>query len=224
MQTSASETFERNFWTLVEDGIKLLRAAEQASGTALAAPLARASLFTCLVLPEVVANCCIDHLALSQRVASEVDRMSVLAKYEFYLYTRFKGRALPRGILPVQGLSELKRLRDDYVHPKKSRVVWDGPEDGVQSAQRPTTPILGIATHPQHWWIDDAVIGMRAVHSFFRFYFVDCCRYRRTAVASLLSAELEVPVTGDYFVPFIHPEDKASLAGWGVDLGYIKHA
>lgn len=217
------EDFERSYWMLVEDSLLLLEASETSFQNDFANSLARAALLNTLVLPEVVANCCIDDLGLESSVYREIDRLSVVAKFDFYLRTKFRKRSLHRGNRYVQSLGELKKLRDDYVHPKTRKVFWVGPGDGVQTADRPQTPLLGIAKNPRDWWHEDAVLAMRAVHEFLAYFFIDCCRYSKSVVASILAAESEVPERGVYYVPYLPTRLRQDLLRWRVSLGYIKH-
>lgn len=223
MNANVDEEFERSYWMLVEDSFLLLSAAEAQPHNELASSLARAAIFNALVLPEVAANCCIEDLGLESSVYKEVDRLSIVAKFDFYLRTKFRAKSLCRGCLQVQSLNELKILRDGYVHSKRRRVAWIGPEDGVQAAERPVTQILGIAKNPRDWWQQDAVLAVAATHAFLKYFFVDCCRYNRNTVASLLSSSSEVPERGNYYIPQIRRPLKDDLERWGVDISYVRH-
>lgn len=221
--STVREDFERSFWMLVEDSLLLIEASELNPGTELANSLARAALLNTLVLPEVVANCCIDDLRLENSVYKEVDRLSVVAKFDFYLRTKFRNKSISRGNRHVQSIGELKKLRDDYVHPKSRRVRWIGDPDGEQTAERPLTPILGIAKNPRDWWHEDAVLAMRATHGFLAHFFKERCRYSRVAVASIVACECESPVRGDYYVPYLPRRLKSNLEHWEINLDYVKH-
>jgi hypothetical protein len=216
------EEFERSYWMLAEDGLLLLSASRRAHGE-LVGSLARAAILNTLVLPEVVANCCLENLALPNSAYNEIDRLSALAKFDFYLRTKFRSKSLDRGNAHVSSLIELKKLRDDYVHPKRRRIAWVGPENGLQAADRPITPLLGIATNPRDWWHEDAAIAVRATHLFFKFFFRDCCRYSRATVSSLLAGGERIPQPGNFYVPALSRSLKADLVRSQIDLGYIRY-
>jgi hypothetical protein len=222
MDSIVREEFERSYWMLTEDSLLLLEASETEANNDLTNSLARASVQCALVLPEVVANCCIDDLALPTQTYKEIDRLSVIAKFDFYLRAKFRAKSLDRGDVNVQALGELKRLRDSYVHPKHRRVAWVGPEDGIQSAIRDVTQYLGIATNPRDWWREDAVLANRAAHAFFKHYFVTCCRYNKSKVASILSSDAKVPEPGNFYTPMFRESIKAHLVRWGIDMSYVK--
>lgn len=208
---------------LAEDSLLLISASEAQTYDDLANSMARAAVLDALVLPEVVANCCIDNLGLPNATYKEIDRLSVISKFDFYLRTKFRSKYLDRGALHVQALSELKKLRDDYVHPKLRRIAWIGAEDGMQSAERPITPMLGIAKNPRDWWHHDAILAVRATHSFFKYFFLTCCHYNKSTVASLLSGDSEAPERGNFYVPYLRKSMRTDLNRWGIDLSYVKH-
>lgn len=200
---------ERNFDTLLLDSIYFLlqsRLAGPFEGRGQA--LARASIAFSLLMLEAAANTCIEHLDLAVSVHNDIDRLSVMAKFDFYLRTRFRGKSLPRGAHQIEWLKELKSLRDGLVHLKTQRVEWVGPEDGEQVAEIPSTNSLKISKNPASWGEDDAVAASQGVHSFLKFFFKDCCKYGPSKVASILFSEDKVPGGVNYFYPHV---DRISL-------------
>jgi len=222
MDVDIRERYERNFWMLVTDSILLLDASEQNRDPDISNAIARGSILNSLLLPEVAANCCIDSLGLDQRLFKEIDRLTVLGKFEFYLHSRFRGRSIDHGSKPVQGFQELRKLRDRSVHPKKQKVMWTHSADGTATAERQTTSLLGIAINQMDWWSEDGVIAMKATHDFLRYFFVDCCRYSKPKVSGLLCSEDEELKDGDYFVPYLYKRTRDSLVRWGVSIDYFK--
>src|SRR4051812_46229494 len=119
METHPELTYDRPFRTLFEDGVLLLLASESNDDSDESSSLARGSIACTMMLPEVAANICIESLHLESLMFSEVDKLSPLAKFDYFLKSRYPGRRIPSGMLPVQQLQELKRLRDSFVHPKR---------------------------------------------------------------------------------------------------------
>ncbi|MDY0748761.1 hypothetical protein SNE35_29960 [Paucibacter sp. R3-3] len=215
--------YERNFDTLLLDSLDFLRRSSDLhevddEGQA----FARISITYSLLLLEAVANTCLEHLDLSRSVHDEMDRLPVLAKFDFYLRIRFKGRNLDRGSHYVEWLYELKRLRDGLVHLKPHKVEWIGDLDGSMSAESVRTKSLDIAVNPKFWGKSDAINVSRGVHGFLRYFFREQCRYGPTKVASLLFSESRVPGDNNHFFPCAPRHWKALFASRDVDLSYIK--
>jgi len=215
----------RNFDTLLLDSLKFLLLAEDADRTeGEVFAFSRASITYSLLLLEAAANICVEHLDLGGAVYNEIDRLPILAKFDFYLRTRFKGRFIDRGTHHVECLKELEALRDSLVHLKPQRVIWDGnPDDGME-----TTPVrtrsLQVRINPKFWTFEDAVKVSRGTHQFMNYFFKEKCKYRPKMVASLLFSHAEVPGDENHFYPHLHRSKKARILSIGVDLAYVKIA
>lgn len=216
------EAYERNYFTLLIDSIALLDMAEQEKDFDLSNTLARSSLINSMLIPEVVANICVETLALERSIFQEIDKLSVIGKFDFYLRANFSNRKIDRGIVAIQGLQEIKRLRDAFVHPKKQKVIWVHTSEDEATAEREETPILKVAVNSNFWHSDDAVAVMRGTHLFLKYFFEECCRYSKRKVASLLFSEDAVPEEENLIVPYLHKGTRAKLEEWGADLSYVK--
>jgi hypothetical protein len=215
-------TYDRAFMTLFVDGVHLLKASENESDHDVATSLARGSLACTMMLPEVVANVLIETLDLEASAFGDVDRMSALGKFDFYLRTSFRSRKLDRGMRHVQALQELKRLRDVFVHPKPQEVRWTPAEDKYHTGESGRTPLLDMSKNPTMWYSDDAIKGMRAVHGFFSFYFSEMCRFNKRRVSNILFSEDAVPDKDAHTYHLFHRHFVRSLRGWNVDISYFK--
>lgn len=216
---------ERNFDTLLLDSIYFLMQSRRLG------PYedrnqahARASIAFSLLMLEAAANTCIEHLDLASSVHNDIDRLSVLAKFDFYLRTRFRGRSLPRSAHQIEWLKELKSLRDGLVHLKTQRVEWIGPEDGEQVAEIPATKALKISTNPTSWGESDAIAAAQGVHGFLRFFFKDCCKFGPSKVASLLFSEDKVPGGINHFYPHVDRASLRALRELEIDISYVRTA
>ena len=117
------ESYDRSYFTLLMDSITLLNDSISTEFE-VSATYARSSILSSILLPEVVANICIETLNLENSIYREIDKLSIIGKFDFFLRTNFRNKKIDRGIKYVQGIQELKKLRDSFVHPKKHKVIW----------------------------------------------------------------------------------------------------
>ncbi|WP_157384739.1 hypothetical protein [Thauera sp. 27] len=216
------EAYHRNFFPLLVDSIVLLESAELERNPDLSNTLARSSIINSMLIPEVVANICVETLDLERSIFQEIDKLSVLGKFDFFLRTTFRNRKIDRGISVVQGLQEIKKLRDGYVHPKKQKVIWVHSSEDEATAEREESLLLKIATNSNFWHTADAVAVMRGTHDFLYYFFHDCCRYSKKKVASLLFSEEVVPDEESLTIPYLHKATRDLLNEWNVNVSYVK--
>lgn len=217
--------YERNFDTLLLDSVEfLLDAKGKHPDSDESHRDARVAIIYTLLLLEAAANTCIEHLSLERAVHSEIDRLPVLPKFDFYLRTNFRNRSLDRGIQQIEWVKELKSLRDSTVHLKARKVEWNGRPDESMTAEAERTRVLKAATNPKFWNIDDAVIVAKATHGFLRYFFKDKCKYGPKKVASLLFSESNTPGDDNHFCPCLNKTTKSRLLTLGIDLSYVKIA
>ncbi len=224
METHPPLTYDRPFRALFEDGVTLLLASERSVESDESSSLARGSIACTMLLPEVAANICIESLHLESWLFGEIDRLSPLAKFDYYLKCRYRGRQIPSGVLPVQKLQELKRLRDAFVHPKRFPVHWkpSAENDGTYHGESKKTQFIGMSSNPTMWFDDDAVRAMKAVHEFLGFFFAGLCKMRKGAVTDLLfSDEVTLGETGAGVYYYRRPFHSA-LKRWKVETGYFR--
>jgi hypothetical protein len=215
--------YERSFLQLFTDSITLHQHAEQyRESKDFRRTLFRASILNTLLIPEVVANICIEHLSLEKSVYAEIDRLSFLAKYDYYLRTKFRNRSLDRGIVEIEKLKELKKLRDSYVHPKRTEIYWDVDKNGSGTGSCNKTNLLKINKSTSFWEQEDSLQSMIAVHSFLNYFFVKKCRYSKNKVGSLLFSVSKDPNDKDYITPGLPNFIKSALAKNNINLNYVK--
>lgn len=217
-----SLTYDRPFRTLFEDGVHLLLAAEATDDNDHAASIARGSIACTMMLPEVAANTCIESLDLERLIFNDVDKLSPLAKFDYYLRTMFRGRKLPAGVLPIQKLQELKRMRDTFVHPKRFAVEWRPNGDGSFRGERKSTQFLHISTNPTMWDIDDAANVMRGAHDFLAFFFSDLCRFSKKKVNNLLFSDEVDLISGEGSVYYYRQPFHDALRRWEINTKYFR--
>lgn len=212
--------YDRNFDTLLFDSVEMLfRSRGEPYRDEYHQTFARSSMLFSMLMLEAVANTCIETLDLERSIFREIDMLPVLAKFDFYLRTKFRNKRLERRISVVEGIKELKRLRDGFVHLKPHKVEWKMTGDsGIAEAER--TKVLKIAKNPQFWDADDALATMKGVHDFFNYFFKSKCKYNPTRVASLLLSESRVTGDDNYGIPVF--DRKIELMELGIDLSYIR--
>jgi len=175
-----------------------------------------------MMMPEVAANILIETLGLESSVWSDVDRMSTIGKFDFFLRTTFRKRKLNRGTKELQGLKELKQLRDSFVHPKPQRVVWSLSAEGLDLGSSDRTPLLAMSKNPSMWCVEDAVKGMRAVHAFLSHYFKFICKYSKMQSSNLLfSTDEEAGARLRKIEYSFGDEFDDAIQKWSIDLSYL---
>lgn len=213
---------------LFTDSIDLLEFGQDPEFDSFGSTFARSSILSSMLLPEVAANTCLETLNLERSIFQDVDKLSVLAKFDFYVRTTYRNRRIDRGVTAVQGLQEIKRLRDDYVHPKRKRLDWErvtfdeeeGYEEHVSMPEH--TPFLQIPRNPSCWGIEHAATVMASAHSFLCYMFKDLCRLSATRTTALLFSEEFVPNPKQPHFPYFNRNVKLLLQNWGVDTSYLK--
>ncbi len=185
--------------------------------------IARSSMLNSILLLELSANICIESLELEGTIFKEIDRLPTLGKFDFYLRSKFRDKKLSRGVIEVEKVKELKRLRDGYVHMKPHKLEWEIEGDSGM-AELAKTSILDIPKNPSGWDWSSAIITMAAVHEFLRYFFKDLCKYSAKKVGSFLFSDAKVPGNGDYPMPLFWRATKKELLDMGIDLGYMRLA
>lgn len=218
---------ERNFERLLYDSVVFAQLAEKHAGEMeLPATMARASILSSLLLSETAANTCLDSLGLDHWFHGEIDRMTVLGKLEFFLLARFRNRSIDIGRHEVGNFKELKRLRNDFVHPKAAKVVWtvvaQTPDGGEKlEADCDKTNSLGVRNKSSFWAFEDAIRVMKGTHEFLSYYFRTLCKFTKPQVSALLFSPERVPDVKSYVFPCWDKRMKNCITGWGVELNYL---
>lgn len=222
MQSPQRVSYDRGFRTLFEDGVYLLLASERERDNDTANSLAHGSLACTMMLPEVAANICIESLQLESSVFKDIDKLSPLAKCDFFLRTSFRGRKLPNGVLAVQQMQELKRLRDAFVHPKKHAVVWTQVGDRTEAGVSERTQYLDMSKNPSMWDAVDAEKAMRGAHEFLAFYFRELCGFTRTRTTTLLFSDEPDIASGTGGTYYYRWHFRDALKRWKIDTSYFR--
>jgi hypothetical protein len=103
--------------TLLIDIALLLDESERCGRALAASSFARSAIANATLLLECVSNSCFITLALPLKLLDEIDRLPVISKLGYYLFTK-TGTHIDRGCREVQLVGEVLKLRDHIVHPK----------------------------------------------------------------------------------------------------------
>lgn len=187
-----------------------------------AASLARSSVLATTLFVEACANTCLDMLALDTAFAGDVDRLPTLSKFDLFVRLYRAQRKIDRSRHEVQGVVELKRIRDSFVHPKGQRVIWDFWSPDESTSRSPRTKATDLPKILSFCGHEDAPRAMNAAHSFLGYLFGELCGFRPLHVSSLLFSEQPVPSPYEKLVPYWKADRYHWLKAKAVSLSYMR--
>lgn len=142
---------------------------------------ARASILMSVLSLECAANRCLDSLPIGNKCRDDLDKLSILGKYDVFLSFRNNKKIMDRGIDVVHKIQELKNIRDSIVHPK--RISGEIVQTYVEFHK---TDNLKLAKLHLLWKIEDALSAFRAVMNFYNYYFIELCNMTGSEVGHIL--------------------------------------
>jgi len=182
--------------------------------------LARHSILTSAMSLEAAANSCLDMLRPRGKTMDDLERMTVIGKYDAYLLGRGGGKVLDRGAREVQPISEMKALRDSIVHPKTITCVFDKFSSDCYSRKLDIYPHLQITIENNSWFADDAEQVIRKTIGFLRYYFVEQCEHTSEEVKKILCSE-SMEEDGKTIYEDISNKGKEVANNLNLDLGFL---
>lgn len=216
------------FYDLLCDAVYQHRLAHECTNSYLMNRHARASISASALTLECCANCLIGSLNISSALLKDIDKLSVVAKFETYLRFRDVHR-FDRGRCEVQRVVELIRVRNDYVHPKSLNIKADLGQFKDQG-QFVALPMdlhgdawngIGIPKRALFWSADNAFSVLQAIKGFFSYVFIDLMKSDVEEIRHLLLSRLE---TENVHVPNIFQEFEAELKSaveYGIDFRFL---
>ena len=140
-------------------------------------PLVRSSILNSILLLECGANCLIDALNLPSQFYKDIEKLPFISKFEFFLNTTNSNNKFDRGCKEVQAISELKSIRDFYVHPNVKKAVYEkiAEDEDVWDVDFGSTNILKFPRNPQIWRREHAVLALRSVNDFYNKFLLEWC-------------------------------------------------
>lgn len=219
---AAPQSVDRSTMTFLEDSIMLAMRAESERDLDFQNALSRSALLASTHLLEASANTCVDSLAIGNGFAHDIERLPFLSKFEFYVRIGFSKRNFDRARHEVQDISELKQVRDSFVHPKSQKIIWESWSPDESVSRSPRTRSADLPKIAGYCCLNDAVRALKVTHSFLRYLFKDVCRLGAIQVNSLLCSEELVPVHTEPVVPYWPLGTHAWLHRHDISLGYMK--
>ena len=194
---------------------------------------ARASIIATAFSLESCANCLIDDFDVSKTLASELERLPTLSKFETAAHLAGKGGAFDRGCREVQVVRELLDARNDFVHPKVSSIKAEigELEDQGEYFALPIEFLPGQRTASElprsalFWSSLNAATVFQNVTGFFRLLLVDWLQFEADKIRSLFVPRAEakigdaVVVMESYFKEY--EEELQGAADDGIDLSFL---
>jgi len=213
---------ERGIATLIDDAITLAMESETHSDYSFQDTLARASILSSTLFLEACANACLDMLNLGRRFSNEIDRLPTIAKFDLFLRMRSPRSSIDRSRSEFQGYSEMKALRDAFVHPKAQRYDWITWSEESSKSSSPRSATLDLAKIPAYCSSGDAVTALRASHSFASYILKECAKISSVRVSTLFYSEAVVPVFGERVAPCWDKSVRKWLHEKNIDVKYMR--
>jgi hypothetical protein len=185
-------------------------------------PFIRSSILNSILLLECGANCSIDSLNLPGQFYADIEKLSFLSKFEFFLSKIGKSQLFDRGCKEVQAISELKSIRDFYVHPKVKKAKYQKISENMWDADFGKTQQLSFPREPRKWWHEHAILALKSVNNFYNKFFLEWCGFNSNAVVDLLlssdKADLKAPIGA--CIDCVGGLDRA-VKEWNIDFKFI---
>ncbi len=180
----------RPFSDLFSDALRLLDIAlAKAAPPDLRNAASKSCILNCALTLEGVANSLLNDLDYSKRLRDSADRFQPLEKFEFALY-HISEAILDRGSQQVQAISELFKLRNDFVHPKAFEKIGSFSEaTNIMGFEDQRWASLNIPKEPRRWIYEHAKSVVVATDNFLAYYLMDLCKFDQArAMFTLLPA------------------------------------
>lgn len=175
---------------------------------------AKASLISCVFALEAAANCCLFQVPENKRKVAK--GKTIEGKFRF-LYRLSSGNELPESDARFLPITELRQLRNRYVHPlPEEREVLEIPLEvtlgpaGIQGkfVNKPleptTTAVLGLPSDPDHWYADVSSRAIRETVTFLNYFFLDLLGFSAKMASNFIF--LHGPSGGDGYLEIHHIE------------------
>jgi hypothetical protein len=226
MNLEDREHYLRTFEDLLYDSVYLLYFAFDTNQDDyeddVISPFVRSSILNTVLLIECGANCLIDVLDLPGQFYNDIEKLPFLSKFEFFLNRTNSEQPFDRGCKEVQSISELKTIRDFYVHPKVKKAKYDRIGENAWNADFGNTNLLGFPRDPRKWRREHAILALSSVNDFYNKFFLEWCNLKANAVVDILlssdKADMNYPIGA--YIDCVGGLDRA-VKEWGVDFKFI---
>ncbi|MEI8606292.1 hypothetical protein [Pseudoalteromonas sp. B160] len=216
------------FYDLVCDAIYQHKLADKESNSFYENRHARSSIISSALVIESCANCLLNSLDISSKLGGDIDKLTVLAKFETYL--RFNNVAtFDRGNNKVEKIVELIKLRNEFVHPKVASIKTEiGQMEDIGEQYSLLMELTGdqwkgliIPKRGLFWSADSSLKVLKAVSEFIDYLFFELLELSDQDVQNVLMSRLEfssiiMPTVFDVFKTEI-----TSVKEFGIDFGFL---
>lgn len=141
---------------------------------------------------EAGANACLETIEHAGRFRDDLDRLPFLSKYESILRFHVPGSQLDRGKLEIQCIEDIKKLRDDLVHPKRRSFPIEKVSDNMYRRQSTSMNALDMSNDPKKWDEHDAGKVLVATVDFLNYYFTNALGWPTNKVCITLFTDIEM--------------------------------
>jgi len=226
MNIEDREHYLRTFEDLLYDSVYLLYFAFDTNQDNyeddVISPFVRSSILNSILLLECGANCLIDALKLPGQFYNDIEKISFLSKFELFLNKLNSEQSFDRGCREVQSISELKSIRDFYVHPKVKKAKYERIGENVWDADFGKTNLLGFPREPRRWKREHAKLALKSVIDFYNKFFLEWCNLNTDAVVDILlssdKADINFPIGAH--IDCVGGLDRA-VKEWDIDFKFL---
>ena len=160
---------------------------------------AKAAILNAILSVECAANCCVARMKYPPLVLDQIDKLSVINKYDL-LYSARYNKKLDRGSKAIQSIQELFGLRNKYVHPKIQKVTnkMSVNEKGEKTYERSPehtkyTQVLRLPHDFNTWTTENSRTVLKAILTFFNYFFSELCGLDSESSSKLLLVNAKGP-------------------------------
>lgn len=214
---------DRKFPNLLEDAVLLMEEALQVSGekwTPREGLFARASILNSVLMLEAAANASIHTLNLSKPFFSDIDKLSVISKFEYFLQRTKPQKEINRGILPVQAAQELIGIRNSIAYPKPFVTEWKKKDERTFSADLGETQYLKIPKSFVYLKHKEALSALKAAMSFLSLFFKVLCEIPCRDTIAFLTSNMTYPLSNNLSIShnrkWIYWHEK-----WNIEVDFL---
>lgn len=189
----------------------------------MSATLARASIINSIFLLECAANALLYSLEMSSKFNSDIEKLPAISKFEFFIKSIKEEDIFDRGCKEIQLISELKLLRDTYVHPKILKITYERCPDNRYQMKSSIKNHTQINKNPFLWGEYDAIIALKSICNFFNKYFLEWCDFSVEHILDLLFSNHQTSpyeALGKHSIDLAGNLDKAREK-WGIDFSFL---
>ncbi|NOZ83998.1 MAG: hypothetical protein GXP60_04200 [Epsilonproteobacteria bacterium] len=191
---------DQAFMQLISDAIYYYKKSIETKDKFESQRFARTSILNSILTLEAAANCCIYHIDSSKRFINDIEKTTSFAKLDIFAKIHNE-KFIDRSSSNYQRVSELKKVRDSFVHPKKIKVPVKFSVDenkyekfyelGITFKENPHSSTK-IDKSSTFWFSADAKSALESIFNFYDYYFIELLELEHIQVLGLLADVISV--------------------------------